>query len=311
MRKHLVLISALLLLSAVSIFAAGEAVTTQEKSIDWFQLLITIGYLGGTFLLLPVVIYTNLKEKLFVRNSDNEEEVQLVEGLTEEERNNRAALILDDIGKKLTPFQLEDGEDMISITSGKQAKFMKRGLDYIKKKLTPTNTEIIERVDEFTGVYEDRTRRAFTGSKWVIGCSAAIGLLFLFTMGFSGFMVIHFLGLLFYILSSKTTFYGIEKRMKYFSGGNFISSFMKGLFLGDGVKYYVKTGGGPWRRDWETEGQMAMIGLMFMLIAAMILGFFAAFFGVINFFLNYSTSFLLPFKSDDAWYVKNFSPVND
>ena len=201
---------------------------------------------------------------------------------------------------------------MVTITTGKQAKFMKRGLDYINKKLSPTNTEVIERVNEFATVYEDRARRAFTGSNWIIVCSVGVGVLLFLISGISTFIFIHLLGLLFYILSSRTTFYGIDKRMDYFGiTGGIIGSIMTGLFLGAGTKYYIKESGSSWKRDWETEGQMAIIGLFIMLIVAMILGFFAAFLGIINFVLNYSTSFLLPFKSDEDWYAKKFGTSID
>ena len=126
--------------------------------------------------------------------------------------------------------------------------------------------------------------------------------------GFSTFIVIHFLGLLFYVLSSRTTMYGIEKRMKTFKFvPGIVGGIMGGLFLGGGTKYYMKSGNGPWKRDWETEGQMAMVGLFLMAIAALILGFLAAVLGVVNFVFNYSTSFLLPIKSDEKWYDENFA----
>lgn len=311
MRKQIIFTAVLLLIVSVTLFAKGDAdATASGGGIDWFELMIVTGYVLGVFLLLPIIIYTNAKEKIFTPNSDNQEEIQPIEGLNEDEKNNRAALILESIEEKMTPFQSEDGEDMVTITSGKQAKFTKQGLDYINKKLVPTNTEVIERVDEFSAVYEDRTRRAFTGSKWVIGSSAGLGILFLYMGGISTFIFVHFLGLLFYILSSRTTFYGIDKRMEYFGGGmGLIGSVMSGLFLGDGTKYYVKESGGSWKRDWETEGQMALIGLVLLFIAAMILGFFAAFLGVVNFVINYSTSFLLPLKSDEDWYEKNLAVI--
>lgn len=279
----------------------------ENKGVDWFEVIILVGYLGGVFVLLPIVIYTNRKEKLFVPNSNNQDQISIIEGLTEEQRNQKAQEILEQIETRLTSFKGEDGSDWITISKGSQAKFMKYGLDYINKKLNPTDQTLVERINEFSNVYNDRTRRAFTGSNWVIGCSAALALLFFFTGGISVFLFIHLLGLVFYFLSSRTTFYGIEKRMKYFGGGSgFIGGLMTGLFLGNGVKYYIKEGSGPWKRDWETEGQMALMGIVLLLIAAMILGFFAAFLGVINFVINYSTSFILPFKSEEKWYLENF-----
>ncbi len=166
---------------------------------------------------------------------------------------------------------------------------------------------MIARINEFSEVYADRAKRAFTGSKWVIACSAGVGALFLYSAGISTFIFIHFLGLLFYILSSRTAFYTIEKRMERFGGGSgVLGSIMTGLFLGNGVKHYIRDSSGYRRRDWETEGQMAIIGLVIMIFVALLLGFFTAFLGVINTFLNYSTSFVIPFKSNDDWFERNF-----
>ena len=85
---------------------------------------------------------------------------------------------------------------------------------------------------------------------------------------------------------------------------------MTALALGDGTKYYVSTNGGPYQRDWETEGTMGLIGLVFLLVAALFLGFIAAFLGVINFIFNYSNSFILPFKKPTDWYEEKFEIQN-
>ncbi|MBU0473536.1 MAG: hypothetical protein KKF62_05185 [Bacteroidetes bacterium] len=310
MRKNsLLVVFILLLFSCLTIYAQVEPTETSSGGgIDWFELIIITGYLLGVFILLPIVVYTNLKEKLFSPTNENSEEVQIIENLSEEERNNRAVSILEKIEEKLTPFTADNGENMITITSGKQARFVKEGLDYINKQLVPTNADVIARVEEFSTVYADRTQRAFTGSNWVIGCSLGVGILFFMTAGISTFIFIHFLGLVFYFLSSRTTMYTLEKRMKILGrSGGMISSILSGLFIGNGVKYYVKNSSGYVSRDWETEGQMAIIGLVILLIAAMILGFFAAFLGVINALLNYSTSYLLPIKPKGDWFETNIS----
>lgn len=272
-----------------------------ESGLDWLEIIMIIGYLGGVFVLLPLVIYTNSKENLFIPNADNQDKIDIIEDLTEEQHNQRSAEILERIESKLTSFKAEDGSEMLTITNGFQARFTKHGLDYIRKRLNPTDPEIIDRMNEFSEVYKDRARRAFTGSRWVIISSIGIGVLFFFTGGVSTFLFIHALGLVFYILSSRTTFYGIEKRLKYFGGG---SGIMSTLFLGKGTKYYVKSGGGSWKRDWETEGQMAIIKMFLLVVIALFLGFLAAFLGVVNFIINYSTSFILPFQSIDKWYER-------
>jgi hypothetical protein len=306
MKKSFSVLMLLLLTAMVSLLLAQTTDTQPESGggIDWFQLIVSVGYIGGVFVLLPLVLYTNQKSKLFDPQSGT---VQTITSLTEEERNERALQILDRIGEKLTPFTGENGEELITITKGSQARFMKRGLDYINKFLSPSDPDLLARIEEFKGVYEDRAQRAFTGSKWIIGCSAGLGLFMLYMSGFSTFIVIHFLGLAFYIVSSRTTMYTIEKRLKLFGGGSgLIGGLMGGLFLGAGAKHYVKHGDGPWKRDYEGELQGGMIAFLIIFVVAMFLGFLAAALGVVNFFLNYSTSFLNPLKKDEQWYQENF-----
>lgn len=138
-------------------------------------------------------------------------------------------LILDGIAEKLTPFQSEEGEEMLTITKGSQSRFVKQGLDYINTRLVPTDSVTIERVNEFSGVYKDRSKRVFTGSKWIIICSAGMGVLFAVTGGITVFLFIHFLGLLFYILSSRTTMYTLKASSPKRTG--FLTSSMAGIYI--------------------------------------------------------------------------------
>lgn len=282
-------------------------------STDWFSIILAVGYFGGVFVLLPIIIYTNLNESVFTPTEDNQHKIVVDPKLSEEERNNSAAEILESIGDKLTPVKGENDEDLITITKGSQAKFMKRGLDYIKKHLDPTDEDILNRMNELEDVYNDRAKRVFTGSKWIIACSIGVALLFIFTAGFGFFLVIHILGLIFYILSSRTTMYGLEKRMKWLGGANsgIVAGVFAGLFAGMATSYYIKYSDG--RKEFDGESTMSNMAIttMFIFIIALILGFMAVVLGVINFLLNYSTSFLLPFKKDEQWYEENFGMKTD
>lgn len=300
----LILLIVLLLSPLVS---AEPATTETSGSIDWFELVIIFGYLAGVFLLLPIVVYTNMNETLDEDDDETSNETTYSGSLSEMERNEQTEVILQTIEEKLTPFTADDGSEMLTITKGNQAKFMKKALDYIHTDLHPTDPDLIERYNEMSLMYTDRAKRVFTGSWWIILCSIGIGVLMIMTAGFTNFIILHTLGVIFYVLSSRSTIYGIEKRLKIFGMmPGFLSGVISGLFLGGGTKYYVKSGSGPWKRDWETEGSMAMVGLLIMFVVAMFLGFLAAFLGVINFLINYSSSFLLPFQSNEKWYQKNF-----
>lgn len=307
MKKMLIIL--ILLLIFISLTAAeGEGEKAERQRINWFNVIFAGGYLLGVFILLPLVIYTNLKDK--VCDPEAKEQIQPLENLSEEERNARAAKILEAIEKKLTPYEDEDGNHMITITKSKQARFVRNGLNYIIKKLAPTDQEVIARVNEFKQVFDNRASRIFTGSNWIIFFGIGVGVLLLATGGFNAFIVIHALGVLFYILSSRTPLYAVEKRLKNFaSGGGAMGKMYSALFLGPGKKYYIKRAGGSWERDWQTEGEMAIIGVAIMAIVALLLGFFAAAMGVINFVFNYANSLVIPFKKLDDWYERKIEAV--
>jgi hypothetical protein len=272
-----------------------------------FDIVIVTGYLLGVFILLPWVVYTNMKEGLSLFEPQNMAAGASATQLSEDERNSISARILEEIEGKLTPMQ-DEGEAKITITKGSQARFTRRGIDYITKNLVPTDPQIIERVNEIVALYNDRTKRVFTGSKWIIGCSVGLGLFFLYMMGIKTFIFIHALGIVFYILSSRTPIYLLEKRMNLFGrfGGTFVASIFTGLFVGAGTKYYKVYSDGHRERDYDSELTSGFAVLMIMLVIAMILGFLAAALGVVNFLMNYMNNAMLPVKPE-SWYQKNIA----
>ncbi|MFW5757666.1 MAG: hypothetical protein ACOCYO_03195 [Bacteroidota bacterium] len=319
MKKSKILLMIIFVLMVISTFATNDTTSTEavqktsgSGGVDWFEILLLIGYLGGVFVLLPIVVYTNFNEHIF-SPGDHPDKINIDNELTLDERNARSVEILERIEEKLTPVKGENDEDLITITKGGQAKFVKRGLDYIKKHLDPDDEQILARVQEFEQVYHDRVSRVFTGSYWIIACSIGVGLLTLFTAGINTFLIIHILGLVFYILSSRTTLYGVEKRMKWIGGINsgMVAGIFAALFAGMGTSYYKKYSDGS--REFDGESTLSNMGiiLLFIVIIALILGFFAVLLGVLNFIMNYSTSFLLPFKKEEQWYKDNFELAMD
>lgn len=303
MKKKHFLTLAFVVFTALTAFAGGG----KSGGVDWFNLIITVGYLGGVFVFLPIVFYTNLNEKVTDVPSDAglKENVQ---GITPEERNQKTAKILQTIENKLTTVNDEDGNEMITITNGSQARFMKKGLDYILIYLKPTDQSLIDIIENFRTLYQERTKRIFTGSKWVLGCAIGVGLIFLLAGGIYNFVIIHTLGTVFYFLSSRTPVYGLEKRLKWIGGINsgIVASVFAGLFSSFNTKHYNVYSDGSKERDYESEMADGYFLIILTFVAAMILGFFAAVLGVINFLLNYSTSFILPIKKQEKWYEENF-----
>jgi hypothetical protein len=69
----------------------------------------------------------------------------------------------------------EDDQQYYTITNGRQARFVKRGLDYINTRLTPNDEDVISQVAGFEELYKNRVERKYTGSNLLLGC--ALGLL--------------------------------------------------------------------------------------------------------------------------------------
>lgn len=299
-----ILFAIILFVSSIVLFGQ-DSTTTAEKGItgdDVFTYVIAIGYLLGILILLPWILYTNAKEKLTPVDPANYDVSGL--RLNEEERNKQAHEILIAIENKLTSIN-QDGEDLVTITKGSQARFMKKSIEYIKQFLMPTDPEIIDRMNEFIAVYEDRTKRFFTGSKWVIIAAVGMAAFMVYVSGFSSFIVIHGLGTIFYILSSRTPLYILEKRMDRFSGGGMISALFSGLFIGAGAKHYNVYSDGRRERDYSSEFTGGAIFLLIIFVVAMFVAFLVAVFGVLNFVLNYSNNALIP-GNLQTWYDKNF-----
>lgn len=296
------------LLLGSALFAQEPANTEKDTGInsgDIFEYVIILGYMLGVFVLLPWVVYTNLNENLTILQHGADSLPN--SSLSEDERNRQAVMLLEEIEKKLTPFN-ENGEELKTVTKGSQARFIKKSVEYIRQELQPTDPDIVDRVNEIVEVYNDRTRRIFTGSKWIIACSVGIGVLLFWQAGFNTFIIIHFLGVAFYILSSRTPMYLLEKRIKFFGsfGGAIVGALFSGLFIGSGAKYYKVYSDGRKERDYESEFTGGMVYLFLMAVVAMILGFLAAALGIVNFLMNYMNNALLPVKPA-SWYNKNFA----
>lgn len=286
--------------------ATDKTVPAKKQGTDWLTIAVGTGYLLGVLVLFPLVVYLNMKEKLY--DPETAKEGVDLRGESLEEREAKARAILEEMADGWSKVPGENGEMLLSITKRKQALKAKAGLDYINKYLAPEDPEIIERLNELKFVYENRSKRYFTGSKWVLGAAIALGLVFLFTMGIDAFVVIHILGVVFYYLSSRTPAYILERRMELFGKlPGFVGSLMGGLMVGMAAKSYVSINGGPWQRDHSDEFSNMMVFIFLMIVVAMLLGFLAALLGVINFLINYLGTFLMPWKSIEQSYREKFT----
>ncbi len=127
----------------------------------------------------------------------------------------------------------------------------------------------------------------------------------LYMVGFTTFLIIHVIGIAFYIMSSRVPVYLFEKRINRFSRKGIIGGLMGGLFIGMGAKHYKKYSDGTVERDYDSELSGGALMIVLLVVAAMILGFLAAALGVVNFIMNYTNNSVMPQKPE-KWYEKHF-----
>lgn len=282
-----------------------EILAHSSSSIDWLVILLAGSYFLIIFILLAIVIYTNIHTDLFSFDKKNKES-KIYRSLTEDERNLRTSEILFRIEELLTPVKGNNGEELVTITRGFQNKFMKKALDYINKHLIPTSPEINERLNEFAGVYNERCKRVFSGSYWITGASIAVSVLIFNIMGFNTFLIIHIFGLLFYFLSCRTTAYDLENRVKIITHekSGLVRGVFATLFSGMASDHYIKHG----NRNKSNDRSSVNTGLYYFIfiLSSIVLGFFTIILGLVNFLLNYSTSFFTPFSNEKKWYNDHF-----
>ncbi|MGM0551409.1 MAG: hypothetical protein ACQESW_10045 [Bacteroidota bacterium] len=304
----------------------SEAATNNEiteepehgSNFSWFNFIVGFSYIIGIFILFPLVIYTNLNEKTVDANASDE---HIREDITPEEREGLAEEILVEMEARLTDItEPEDDQTYYTITKGRQARFVKRGLDYIHTRLAPTDEDVISQVEGFEELYKNRVHRKYSGSNLLMGCAIGV-LIFMALMDISflltPFAWIHMSGIVFYFLSSRAPVYALEKREQYLGStklgfiGTLVKPIVGALIAGMSIKHYVSVNGGPWKRDHDSElGNSAFLIVIIALIM-LVLGFFIAFFGILNFILNYSTSALIPFRSLDKWYSEHFIATSE
>lgn len=165
---------------------------------------------------------------------------------------------------------------------------------------------VVYNVQGLVQLYEARTERFFTGSKWIMFAAGAVAAFVLYTEGLSTFFFVQLAGMAFYWLASRTPLYQIESRMDTFGsmGLGIVGGLLAGLFVGSGTRYYTEDSMGFRSRDYESEGQAAMLQMMLMAFAVLIVGALIIAFADLNAVMNYYSSYQKP-EDLNNWYDEN------
>lgn len=300
-----------------------------EKKDSYLEIILGGGLTLVFLSLFGVIFYTNKNEKILTSDNSSYINREDSEVLTEEERNENAQKILELIEGELTMIEDEEGNSLLTITKGSQARFVKRGLDYIAVVLKPTNSNVLDRVNEMTGLYESQIKREFVGSKFILWGSIVLAIIYtimnlslsewyLLPLFFAIFAPI----IAFYYYASKAPRFIIEKR--YGGGKTNVPDILIGFLLaGFAVspfayfKHYMSVDGGKtWERDHNEEFSSTLFSLFLNLIWKAIMLFIAFIliqaiflFSIINVLLYYATTLLSPLNNPEKWYQKSVLKV--
>lgn len=271
--------------------------TTAQKSLDAvIGIAILCAFLGGL-----AYMFIILRKKYYTEVSVEQiNDLRLTQGYSPkatDDENNRASELLESALVQWSSFKSEDGETYF--TPRKMAQ-VKRSVNLINeaKACFPTDSVVINRMNELGGIVNERTKRSFAGSWSLIAVSFLVMVLFYFIGTKQGNFFYKILQLwwlwgsmIFYIMASYAPQFLIEKRMEWFGGKNFSSGIIKtvlAILAATPVSYTVVT---KWSDGTKTKSEEGTGAFLFVVILAamalVIIGVCIIFFGIINFIRNY------------------------
>lgn len=267
-----------------------------QKAINVIlAVVILIAFFGGL-----AYMFIILRKKLYVEVSvEQMKDQRLSQGLApaaSNDENSKAAELLETALNQWSSFKGEDGETYFI---PRRMAHVRRSVALINqtKSFMPTDSTVIDRMNELGGIINERTKRSFAGS-WTLLVVSALVLLLFFFIGPSGGFFKKVLSLwwlwgsmIFYIMASYAPQFLIEKRMEWFGGKKFSSGLIKtvlAIVAATPVSYTVVTkwnDGSTTKSEEGTGGFFLVVALA--LIALVIIGTCIILFGIINFLRNY------------------------
>lgn len=271
--------------------------TTAQKAFDAVIGIAILGiFLGGLaymFIILRKKYYTEITVEQI-------NDLRLTQGYSPkatDDENGKASGLLENALSQWSSFKADDGETYF--TPRKMAQ-VKRSVNLINeaKACFPTDSVVINRMNELGGIVNERTKRTFAGSWSLIVVSFLVMVLFYFIGTKQGnffYKILHLWWLwgsiIFYIMASYAPQFLIEKRMEWFGGNKFSSGLIKtvlAIVAATPVSYTVVTKWSDGTRTKSEEGTGAFLFVVILAaMALVIIGVCIIFFGIINFIRNY------------------------
>ncbi|ASB48502.1 hypothetical protein [Alkalitalea saponilacus] len=257
-----------------------------------------------------MIIYTHWNEK--IRPSSGN---RVLLDLPQHEHNIRAEIILSKIFARLAEIKDEDDEEnnFYTIVRGRDAKFIKRGLDYINTRLNIDDPDIVRQFNYMKNLYNEKLKRSFTGSWWIIIAAFVVAGMMEAYADYPYIMPIYIAGIVLYFFASKVPLFLEEKRYHKFGRGNLLSRIAGFLFSDIGgsldrarnSSYGIRSDSQRHKEDVAAYGDA--VSLVFNIFVLLFIASFVVVFAVWKFFYNFWSRNLLSLSTLDQWYEKNIS----
>jgi hypothetical protein len=268
---------------------------------------------------------TTLKQELRFKTDYNVEkfkELRTAAGKSVEstdEENQQCYGLMDQMVDCWTDIEHEDGQEMHYPKNMKEIVKARKLLVQVID-IAPTDQKVVDTFVHYAEILKSKTDRQFDGSGMLLALASGVALIILI-MGiaaligsgyFGGFIVAVLAAVLFflapcgiYFLACRTPGFMLEVRQnKKPSRFKFVNVVVMILFgagiaglkanLGENDKWYKVYSDGSKERDWETEGQMAMMALAIkgfivcmILMVLFMIAMSVLFWAFINYLRNY------------------------
>lgn len=256
-----------------------------------------------------MIIYTHWNEKIRATSGN-----RVLIDLPQQEHNIRAEIILSKIFSRLAEVKDEEDEEnsFYTIARGRDAKFIKRGLEYINTRLSIDDPDIIHQFNYVKNLYNEKLKRSFTGSWWIIIAAFVVAGMMEAYADYPYLMPGYIAGIVLYYFTSKVPLFLEEKRYHKLGRGTLLSRISGFLFsdIGGGLERARNSSYGVFSDSQRHKEDVAAYGdaisLVFNIFVLLFISSFVVVFAVWKFFFNFWSRNLLSFRTLDQWYERNF-----
>lgn len=281
--------TALLLLASFSAFAQ-DVVTTDANTQN--------GLIAVAILIIVVAIMAHMIYENFFRKDLNTDYTAAAfrdarKAQNQGDMSAQEAMALDsELDKMVDMWGELANEDGDMVPYPLKRSVVKKSLATLEAAVAamPTNSRIVERINDANEILNHALKRQFNGSKAMVITAVIVGIVFTAISGTVEAAISVGVGIILYLLASRSaTFLIAAKQVKGSGSNSFLTMLIGSLFMGVATAktYKTVTTYSDGSTKTETDNSQTWFSLIFGLIVMILLSFLLAIIAVINYLRNY------------------------